>query len=112
METATIILLTVLSTLSVVAIITMVVVTFSKLRGKVDELENSVFKYINEKEVETFKIIQDNENETRSRFDGVNFRFVELERGIDSRFDKLSNKIQLSNATGPVANVQKQVLQG
>ena len=97
METATIILLTVLSTLSVVAIITMIVVSFYKLRGKVDELENSVFRYIEEKETST------------------DSRFVELERGIDSRFDKLDNKIKLSNntasATGPVANA-KQILQG
>ena len=108
METTTIILLTVLSTLSVVAVITMIAVAFSRLSRRVDELENSVFKCIEEREQEIRLIVTKLETDTDSCF-------VELERGIDSRLDKLDNKIKLlnntANTTGTVVNA-KQILKG
>lgn len=101
METSTIILLSVLSTLGVVAIITMVVVTFFKLGRKIIKIE---------------EILSNDIIETRNDFSK---EFEELRREIDSRLDKLNHKIKvstmdLSNSAGPVVPTEKtkQILQG
>jgi Sec-independent protein translocase protein TatA len=109
METATIILLSVLSTLGVVAIITLVVVAFSKLGRTVDELETNVFKALEEAREELIETSNTDREQTNRQLD-------ELRRELDSRCDKLDNKIKsstsnLANDVGPVGNT-KQVLQG
>lgn len=100
-ETSTIILLSVLSTLGVVAIITMVVVAFFKLGRKIRNVE----------EILSNDILNSRNDFSRD--------FDELRREIDSRLDKLNNKIKLStmdlhNAAGPVGQSEqtKQILQG
>lgn len=101
METSTIILLSVLSTLGVVAIITMVVVAFFKLGRKIRNVE----------EILSNDILNSRNDFSRD--------FDELRREIDSRLDKLNNKIKLStmdlgNAAGPVVPSEKtrQIIQG
>ena len=101
METSTIILLSVLSTLGVVAIITMVVVAFFKLGRKIRNVE----------EILSNEILNSRNDFSRD--------FDELRREIDSRLDKLNNKIELStmdlgNAAGPVVPSEKtrQIIQG
>ena len=101
METSTIILLSVLSTLGVVAIITMVVVAFFKFGRKIRNVEEILSNDI-----------LDSRNDFSRDFD-------ELRREIDSRLDKLNNKIKLStmdlgNAAGPVVPSEKtrQIIQG
>ena len=106
METSTIILISVLSTLGAVAIIALVAVAFYKLGGKIEKLEDNVFRTIDETKRE---LITDHEEIYR--------QMGEIRREMDSRCDKLDNKIQKSigvNAAGPVVNTSstKQVLQG
>ena len=97
METTTIIFLKILSTLCVVTVIALVVVAIFRLGRKIDELDNTVNQSINFGDEELRKDIN------------------ELHRELDSRCDKLDNKIKISNNTanvaGPVANA-KQILQG
>ena len=89
METSTIILITVLSTLSVVAIITMVVVAFYKLGKSVDDLENNIYKSLDETRTDMFNLRDENTNH-------FNLELSQLRKELDSRFDKLDNKIRLS----------------
>lgn len=112
METSTIILITVLSTLSVVAIITMVVVAFYKLGKSVDDLENNIYKSLDETRTDMFNLRDENTNH-------FNLELSQLRKELDSRFDKLDNKIRLStmnlsNSAGPISQSEntKQILQG
>jgi biopolymer transport protein ExbB/TolQ len=117
METATIILLSVLSTLGVVAIISMVVVAFYKLGRKVDTLENNVFKSLEETREEMYRI-------STAHSDELCLKLDEIRREMDSRFDKTHEKIKfekikfsktdLSNSSEPLSQLEnkKQVLQG
>ncbi len=98
METATIILLSVLSTLGAVAIITLVVVAFYKLSRKVDIISDELHNSINQQRTEI-------DSELTLRSDEINSQLQELKRELDSRCDKLDNKIKTSTT-------QKQVLQG
>jgi hypothetical protein len=94
METATIIVLSVLSTLGVVAIISLVVVSFYKMGRKVDILEESVFKCLEEYREESHKHLE------------------ELRREVDSRCDKLDNKITKTSTAPNLLAANKTVLQG
>jgi biopolymer transport protein ExbB/TolQ len=104
METATIILLSVLSTLGVVAIITLVVVSFYKLGRKVDTSENNVFKSLEETREEMYNI-------TAADRDDSSRQLEELRRELDSRCDKLDHKIKSSTAPSTL-ETNKTVLQG
>lgn len=112
----TVILVTVLSTLGVVAMLTAIVVMVFKLRNKVDgnSFEDEVRTIYNEIEQKTYalQVRLDNESESirrelNDRFDNVNRRLEEevnhiyqqtnneseeIRRLIDSRLDKLDSK--------------------
>ena len=105
METATIIVLSVLSTLSVVAIITLVVVSFFTVGRKIDELETNVFNQMREQ-------IADAELKIVNLKKDTCLEHLEIRRELDSRCDKLDNKIKASNTIAGTAITTKQVLQG
>lgn len=96
METATIVLISVLSTLSVVFIIALVFISFYKLNKKIDELTDSFYRDIN--------AIDNNNN---SKVDA-------LKREMDSRCDKLDSKIKLSKTDSNVSEPSnsKKILEG
>lgn len=113
----TIILVTVLSTLGVVAMVTSIVVMAFKLRNKVDgnSFEDEVKTIYNEIEQKTYalQVRLDNESESirrelNDRFDNtdrhlegefsnihqkINNESEEIRRTIDSRLDKLDSKL-------------------
>lgn len=87
-----IVLVSVLSTLGVVAIITAIVVAFIKLRGKVDvNLFNKTTEQIHHRIDETNNQINRYIEENSVT---INNRIDELYRLIDSRCDKLDSKIK------------------
>ena len=115
-----IVIVSVLSTLGVVAMLTAIVVTFNKLKGKVDVKAFdtaiiSAFNEIDEVKKENGRsndiIIRDlndnlrdvhqilNTDNTELR-DGIYKELIDIRRFIDSRCDKLDNKIQTLTPAG------------
>jgi len=86
METIILILISVASTLGVVAIVTAIVVAFFKLKNKVDYTDlDSLTNEMNQRFDDLYRTTNDTDLETR--------------RVIDSRCDKLDTKIQNLNKT-------------
>lgn len=100
METTTVILLSVLSTLSVVAIITLVVVSFIKLGRKVNFIEEHLSREMCQRSDEINTRMNTIVDEFSKEFEG-------MKKFIDSRCDKLDAKIKTSSI-----EQQKQVLHG
>ena len=115
-----IVIVSVLSTLGVVAMLTAIVVAFNKLKGKVDVKPFdtaiiSAFNEIDEVKKENGRsndiIIRDlndnlrdvhqilNTDNTELR-DGIYKELIDIRRFIDSRCDKLDNKIQTLTPAG------------
>jgi len=115
-----IVIVSVLSTLGVVAMLTAIVVAFNKLKGKVDVKAFdtaiiSAFNEIDEVKKENGRsndiIIRDlndnlrdvhqilNTDNTELR-DGIYKELIDIRRFIDSRCDKLDNKIQTLTPAG------------
>ena len=115
-----IVIVSVLSTLGVVAMLTAIVVAFNKLKGKVDAkaFDTAIISAFNEidevkKENERSNdiIVRDlndnlrdvhqilNTDNTELR-DGIYKELIDIRRFIDSRCDKLDNKIQTLTPAG------------
>ena len=99
----TIILVTVLSTLGVVALVTAIVVAFMRLKKKVDvnnfEREiNSIHQQKSDIEKDVYNRIEELSSDIYrsldSRSDSLEKNIDEVVRFIDSRCDKLDNKIK------------------
>ena len=98
----TVIIVSVLSTLGVVALITSIVVAFIKLRKKVDvtihdQIIGGIYRDMDTKEKDLLSLINTNNEEIWRRTEegeqGINQQIDELRRFVDSRCDKLDNKI-------------------
>ncbi len=112
METSTIILLSVLSTLAVVAIVATIVVAFSKLGRRINNLAEETNTTFAQRSDEI-------NNDINYVVNNLNSSISELKREMDSRFDKFDNKLKLStmnlaNSAGPVSQTEtkKEILQG
>jgi len=96
-----IIIITVLSTLGVVALVTAIVVAFVKLKNKVDinkvnKLNDDVYATMGRQDEMFQRKIDETYNETRSHFDDVYKTIDEVSRQLDSRADKLHDLIKLT----------------
>jgi DNA mismatch repair ATPase MutS len=106
----TIILVTVLSTLGVVALVTAIVVAFFKLRKKVDvnsfdrETEN-IYNEINNRTDDISGLL---EKEIHDVYQQMNQEDEDIRRQIDSRLDKLDTKFvqAINNVKGEIKNLQ------
>jgi len=115
-----IVIVSVLSTLGVVAMLTAIVVAFNKLKGKVDvkafdtaiisafneidevKKENGrsndvIVRDLNDNLRDVHQILNTDNSELR---DGIYKELIDIRRFIDSRCDKLDNKIQTLTPAG------------
>lgn len=115
-----IVIVSVLSTLGVVAMLTAIVVAFNKLKGKVDvkafdtaiisafneidevKKENGrsndiIIRDLNDNLRDVHQILNTDNSELR---DGIYKELIDIRRFIDSRCDKLDNKIQTLTPAG------------
>jgi len=97
----TIILISVLSTLGVVALVTAIVVMFTKLNKKVgNEMFNNeitgLINLIDENQRLNNKRDEENDNELSRNIDEIYRAITKLESNLDSRADKLHDLIKLT----------------
>lgn len=97
----TIILISVLSTLGVVALVTAIVVMFTKLNKKVgNEMFNNemtgLINLIDENQRLNNKRDEENDNATSRNIDEIYRAITKLESDLDSRADKLHDLIKLT----------------
>ena len=97
----TIILISVLSTLGVVALVTTIVVMFTKLNKKVgNEMFNNeitgLINLIDENQRLNNKRDEENDNELSRNIDEIYRAITKLESNLDSRADKLHDLIKLT----------------
>ena len=97
----TIILISVLSTLGVVALVTAIVVMFTKLNKKVgNEMFNNemtgLINLIDENQRSSDKRDEENDNELSRNIDEIYRAITKLESNLDSRADKLHDLIKLT----------------
>jgi len=96
----TIILISVLSTLGVVALVTAIVVMFTKLKKKVgNEMFNNeitgLINLIDENQRLSNKRDEENDNDLSRNIDEIYRAITKLESNLDSRTDKLHDLIKL-----------------
>lgn len=97
----TIILISVLSTLGVVALVTAIVVMFTKLNKKVgNEMFNNemtgLINLIDENQRLSNKRDEENDNDLSRNIDEIYRAITKLESNLDSRADKLHDLIKLT----------------
>jgi hypothetical protein len=92
----TVIIVSVLSTLGVVAVLTSVVVAFIKLKNKVDVslFDSTIERLHNKIDYEVYQAIGENQRITNDLISDTNSRIEEITKMIDSRCDKLDSKIK------------------
>lgn len=99
----TIILITVLATLGVVALVTAIVVAFVKLSKKVDvnDFDRENENIYNEMEKKYEKLNKDLEYHVTAIYQQMNDENEDIRRFVDSRCDKLDTKIKNLNNNMP-----------
>ena len=94
----TIIIVSVLATLGVVALVSTIVVTLIKLSKKVDVTENNqqhgeIYREVSQRDEEIRRLIIEVNNNIASQLDNVYREIEDTKKFIDSRCDKLDSKI-------------------
>ncbi len=94
----TIIIVSVLATLGVVALVSTIVVTLIKLSKKVDVTENNqqhdeIYREVAQRDEEIRRLIIEVNNNIASQLDNVYREIEDTKKFIDSRCDKLDSKI-------------------
>jgi phage host-nuclease inhibitor protein Gam len=94
----TIIIVSVLATLGVVALVSTIVVALIKLSKKVDVTENNqqhdeIYREVSQRDEEIRRLIIEVNNNIASQLDNVYREIEDTKKFIDSRCDKLDSKI-------------------
>lgn len=94
----TIIIVSVLTTLGVVALVSTIVVALIKLNKKVDVTENNqehdeIYRYICQMDEGVRRLIIENENKNSVQLESLYREIEDTKKFIDSRCDKLDSKI-------------------
>ena len=94
----TIIIVSVLATLGVVALVSTIVVTLIKLSKKVDVTENNqqhdeIYREVAQRDEQIRRLIIEVNNNIASQLDNVYREIEDTKKFIDSRCDKLDSKI-------------------
>ena len=94
----TIIIVSVLATLGVVALVSTIVVALIKLNKKVDVTENNqqhdeIYREVAQRDEEIRRLIIEVNNNIASQLDNVYREIEDTKKFIDSRCDKLDSKI-------------------
>ena len=94
----TIIIVSVLATLGVVALVSAIVVALIKLNKKVDVTENNqqhdeIYREVAQRDEEIRRLIIEHENNKFAQLESVYREIEDTKKFIDSRCDKLDSKI-------------------